>query len=216
LQNVNVTKLTTFFSSNTSVCNRPKCEFWFIYLFDFYFYFIEFPMTKITQNSIPHTLGLKLHNSQYKVLLIEIFFFFFWKHNNKPNPTSHWHPQVKLIGIGPTRLSPTQQWVWIQKPFWGSKVLNRGYTAEPSPLKVHWAIFKQYQNHTPISLKKFHWIFNDKIAQYSITLARILNIMKPLHWELSNNTHGPDKGHHGLGDRSQHNKQNKQTNYLPW
>jgi hypothetical protein len=52
-------------------------------------------------------------------------FFFFGKDNNKPNLTSHWHSQVKLIGKMLTRVSPTFHWVWTHDLFWGPKMLHQ-------------------------------------------------------------------------------------------
>ncbi len=42
------------------------------------------------------------------------FFFplFFGKHNSRPDLTSQWQPQVKLIGRGPAGVSPAHHWVW--------------------------------------------------------------------------------------------------------
>jgi hypothetical protein len=43
------------------------------------------------------------------------FFFscFFGKHNSRPDLTSHWQPEVKLIGRGgPAGVSPAHHWVW--------------------------------------------------------------------------------------------------------
>jgi hypothetical protein len=44
-------------------------------------------------------------------------FCFWWKHNSRPNQTSHRHPQVKLIGRGPTGVSIANHWVLNPRPF---------------------------------------------------------------------------------------------------
>jgi hypothetical protein len=54
------------------------------------------------------------------------FVCFWWKHNSRPNQTSHWHPQVKLIGRGPTGVSIANHWVWNPRPFCDPRGLRRG------------------------------------------------------------------------------------------
>jgi len=40
------------------------------------------------------------------------FFCFFGKHKSRPALTSHWKPQIKLIGRGgPAGVSPAHHWV---------------------------------------------------------------------------------------------------------
>jgi len=61
------------------------------------------------QSSNVH-IGEKKASTQKLIVVVQLsidFVFFFGKHNNKPNLTSHWHPQVKLISKMLTRISPT-------------------------------------------------------------------------------------------------------------
>jgi len=65
-------------------------------------------------------------NYLFKIHNVDYFLIFFGKHNNIPNLTSHWHPQIKLVGKGPIRVSPTLHttYLFIYKSFQKSFILN--------------------------------------------------------------------------------------------
>jgi hypothetical protein len=66
--------------------------------------------------------------------------WFFWapslfsKAQQQTKPDKPFAPQVKFIGKGPARVSPTHHWVWTQGPFSGPKVPEWAIpVSHPSP-----------------------------------------------------------------------------------
>ncbi len=73
----------------------------------------------------------KTTNKKKKVVKTHLWnIFVFLKHNSRPNLTSHWHPQVKLIGRGLARVSsPVHNCIW--RTFLWPQCPRRDYTSEP-------------------------------------------------------------------------------------
>ncbi len=70
--------------------------------------------------------------------IVNYYYYFLLKHKNRPNLTSHWHRQVKLIGKVLTGVSPVLQWVWTQDLFffWRLQGPKMTFTNDPWPLWV--------------------------------------------------------------------------------